>query len=218
MALPKKNSILEQMLLQDINHQPFAIHYPKLDVDFELKAGFIHLLPKFYGRDDEDPHKHLKEFHMVCCTMVLRGVNEDQIKLRAFPLSLEGVAKDWLLYLPDGVVQSWVDLKKLFLLKFFPASRARAISKAIIHIKQSQGEDLYNYWKRFNRLIASYPNLPTPEDVLIKHFYEGLLDTERMWVNVACGGTLRNKTPEEAREVIATMAENRHQFGNLSLG
>ncbi|RYQ85815.1 hypothetical protein HN51_059978 [Arachis hypogaea] len=218
MAIPKKNSILEQMLLPDLNHQPFAIHYPKLDVDFELKDGFIRLLPKFHGRDNEDPHKHLKEFHMLCCTMVLRGVNEDQIKLRAFPLSLEGVAKDWLLYLPDGVVQSWVDLKKLFLLKFFPASRAIAITKALIHIKQSQGEDLYNYFERFNRLIASYPNLPMSEHALIEQFYEGLLDEERMGIDVASGGALRKKTPEEAREVIATMAENRHHFGNLSLG
>ncbi|XLT40935.1 hypothetical protein S245_071500 [Arachis hypogaea] len=56
------------------------------------------------------------------------------------------------------------------------------------------------------------------EHALIEQFYEGLLDEERMGIDVASGGALRKKTPEEAREVIATMAENRHHFGNLSLG
>ncbi|RDX78082.1 hypothetical protein CR513_41699, partial [Mucuna pruriens] len=36
---------------------------------YELKSGLIHLLPKFHGLAGEDPHKNLKEFHMVCSTM-----------------------------------------------------------------------------------------------------------------------------------------------------
>ncbi|RDY06542.1 hypothetical protein CR513_09458, partial [Mucuna pruriens] len=36
---------------------------------YELKSGLIHLLPKFHGLAGEDPHKHLKEFHVVCSTM-----------------------------------------------------------------------------------------------------------------------------------------------------
>ncbi|RDY05614.1 hypothetical protein CR513_10533, partial [Mucuna pruriens] len=36
---------------------------------YELKSGLIHLLPKFHGLAGEDPHKHMKEFHVVCSTM-----------------------------------------------------------------------------------------------------------------------------------------------------
>ncbi|RDX65178.1 hypothetical protein CR513_56181, partial [Mucuna pruriens] len=36
---------------------------------YELKSGLIHLLPKFHGLVGKDPHKHLKEFHVVCSTM-----------------------------------------------------------------------------------------------------------------------------------------------------
>ncbi|RDY10266.1 hypothetical protein CR513_05250, partial [Mucuna pruriens] len=36
---------------------------------YELKFGLIHLLPKFHGLAGEDPHKHLKEFHVVCSIM-----------------------------------------------------------------------------------------------------------------------------------------------------
>ncbi|RDX98692.1 hypothetical protein CR513_18352, partial [Mucuna pruriens] len=39
------------------------------DVTYELKSSLIHLLSKFHGLAGEDPHKHLKEFHVVCSTM-----------------------------------------------------------------------------------------------------------------------------------------------------
>ncbi|KAF1889009.1 hypothetical protein Lal_00042978 [Lupinus albus] len=49
----------------------------------------------------EDPHKHLKEFHIVCSTMKPHDVQEDHICLKAFPHSLEGPEKTgcttWLL-------------------------------------------------------------------------------------------------------------------------
>ncbi|RDX91425.1 hypothetical protein CR513_26598, partial [Mucuna pruriens] len=63
---------------------------------YELKSGLIHLLPKFHGLVGEDPHKHLKEFHVVCSTMRPQGIPEDYIKMKAFPFSLDGAAKDWL--------------------------------------------------------------------------------------------------------------------------
>ncbi|RDX95916.1 Retrovirus-related Pol polyprotein from transposon 17.6, partial [Mucuna pruriens] len=49
---------------------------------YELKSGLIHLLPKFHGLVGEDPHKHLKEFHMVCSTMRPQGIPEDYIKIK----------------------------------------------------------------------------------------------------------------------------------------
>ncbi|GAU10586.1 hypothetical protein TSUD_419610, partial [Trifolium subterraneum] len=61
----------------------------------------------------EDPHKHLKEFQVVCSTPLRpEGITEDHIKLRAFPFSLQGAAKDWLYYLQPNSVTSWADLKK----------------------------------------------------------------------------------------------------------
>ncbi|RDX95020.1 hypothetical protein CR513_22512, partial [Mucuna pruriens] len=66
----------------------------KTSQTYELKSGLIHLLPKFHGLASEDPHKHLKEFHVVCSTMRPQGIPEDYIKMKAFPFSLDGVAKD----------------------------------------------------------------------------------------------------------------------------
>ena len=98
------NRTLKELAAPDVNYQALAIQYPNLDVDFELKSGLIHLLPKFHGLAREDLHKHLKEFHVVCSTMKPQGVDEDHIKLRAFTFSLHGSTKDWLYYLHPGSI------------------------------------------------------------------------------------------------------------------
>ena len=91
-----RNQTLKEFATLDLNQQPLCITFPTLDATttFELKSGLIHLLPTFHGLAGEDPHKHLKELHVVCMSMKPMGVTEDQIKLRAFPFSLKDSAKD----------------------------------------------------------------------------------------------------------------------------
>ncbi|RDX85341.1 hypothetical protein CR513_33485, partial [Mucuna pruriens] len=48
------------------------------------------------GLAGEDPHKHLKEFHVICSTIRPQGILEDYIKMKAFPFFLNRAAKDWL--------------------------------------------------------------------------------------------------------------------------
>ncbi|RDX72096.1 hypothetical protein CR513_48472, partial [Mucuna pruriens] len=78
---------LKELATPYVVYQPWCIQYPQLESaqTYELKSGLIHLLPKFHGLAGEDPHKHLKEFH---------GIPEDYIKMKAFPFSLDGAAKD----------------------------------------------------------------------------------------------------------------------------
>ncbi|RDY08479.1 hypothetical protein CR513_07289, partial [Mucuna pruriens] len=61
---------------------------------YELKSSLIYLLPKFHGLAGEGPHKNLKEFHVLCSTMRLHGILKVYIKMKAFPFSLDEVAKD----------------------------------------------------------------------------------------------------------------------------
>ncbi|XP_027166138.1 uncharacterized protein LOC113766113 [Coffea eugenioides] len=205
---------LRELAAPDLNQQPLCITYPTLEVAFELKSGLIHLLPSFHGLPGEDPHKHLKEFHVVCSTMKPQGVTEEQIKLRAFPFSLADKAKDWLYYLPSGSISTWTDMKKHFLEKFFPASRAASIRKDICGIRQFNGETLHEYWERFKQLCASCPHHQIPDQLFIQYFYEGLSQTDRRIIDAASGGSLVNKTPTEARNLISSMAANAQQFGD----
>ncbi|RDX98274.1 hypothetical protein CR513_18818, partial [Mucuna pruriens] len=140
---------------------------------YELKSGLIHLLPKFHGLVGEDPHKHLKEFHVVCSTMRSWGISEDYIKMKAFPFSLDGAAKDWL-YLQSVLFNTWGDMKRMFLEKFFLASKTATIRKEICGIRKHFGETLHEYWERFNKLCAMCPHRQISEQLLIQYFYEGL--------------------------------------------
>ncbi|RDY10711.1 hypothetical protein CR513_04729, partial [Mucuna pruriens] len=56
-------------------------NYPQLEPaqTYEGKSGLIHLLSKFHGLAGEDPHKHLKEFHVVCSTMKPQGISKEYI-------------------------------------------------------------------------------------------------------------------------------------------
>ncbi|PIN19322.1 hypothetical protein CDL12_08003 [Handroanthus impetiginosus] len=189
---------LRELAAPDLTQQPLCIEYPQLDVPFELKSWLIHLLPTFRGLKNEDPHKHLKELHVVCSSMKPHGVTDEQIKLRAFPFSLADKAKDWLFYLSPGSVRTWTDMVRLFLDKFFPASWATNIRKEICGVKQKDAETLHEYWERFKQLC---------------YFYEGLLPMERRMMDAASGGAAVNKTPTEARNLISTMAANSQQFG-----
>ncbi|KAK7356313.1 hypothetical protein VNO80_15582 [Phaseolus coccineus] len=207
---------LRELAALDISIQIMSIQYSDVDVQCEHKFGLIHLLPKFHGLGGEDPHKHLKEFHTVCTTMKPAGVSEEHIKLKAFPFSLQDVAKDWLYYLWAGSVTSWEGLKILFLEKFFPASRVTSIRKEICRIRQQDRESLYEYWERFKRLCTSCPYHQINKQLLIQYFYEGLMAIDRQMIDVASGGALVDKTPVTARQLIEIMASNNQQSHDLN--
>ncbi|RDY11558.1 hypothetical protein CR513_03749, partial [Mucuna pruriens] len=134
-TMENNDRTLKELATPDVVYQPWCIQCPPLEPaqSYELKSSLIHLLPKFHGlvvKVQSDPHKHLKEFHVVCSTMRPQGIPEDHIKMKAFPFSLDGAAKDWL-YLQPVLFNTWGDMKRMFLEKFFPASRTATIRKKI---------------------------------------------------------------------------------------
>nr|KYP33181.1 hypothetical protein KK1_045989 [Cajanus cajan] len=207
---------LREMAAPDFTYESLCIQYPEEDVPFVLKTRLIHLLPKFHGRAGGDPHKHLKEFHIVCSTMRPHNVPEDHIYLKAFSFSLEDLAKDWLYYLAPGSITSWDDLKRVFLKKFFLASKTTAIWKDISGIRQLTGESLYEYWERFKRLCASCPHHQISEQLLLQYFYEGLNIMDKSMIDAASGGALGDMTPASARGMIEKTASNSQQFNMRS--
>ncbi|KAL3587290.1 hypothetical protein D5086_014157 [Populus alba] len=112
---------------------------PNVDnnVNFKLKSGLIHLLPTFNGLAGEDPHTHFKEFYMVCVGMKPNGVDEEHVKLKAFPFSLKGAVEAWVFSILPGSIGTWNAMKKIFLEKYFLASQVPNIRKEICGIWQS---------------------------------------------------------------------------------
>jgi len=73
------------------------------------------------------------------------GITQGQIRLRAFPFSLQDKTKDWLYYLSPATITTWSQVHKAFLKKFFPASTIGSIRKEKCGIKQMNGETFHEY-------------------------------------------------------------------------
>ncbi|KAA0058334.1 uncharacterized protein E6C27_scaffold409G00180 [Cucumis melo var. makuwa] len=153
-----REKTLRELAEPNEDQRPLCMVIPPTTQPFELKSRLIHLLPIFKGNFGEDPHKHLKGFHMVCDSMRPHDISKEQLNLRAFPFSLTDVAKRWFYYLESGSITTWGSLKKKFLEKFFLASKANNIRKEIYGIRQAFGESLSEYWERFKELCASFPH------------------------------------------------------------
>ena len=72
-------------------------------------------LPNFHGLTNEDPDTFLFEFEILCrgydyCT------NDQRLKL--FPLTLKGAALRWFMSLGGNCIQTWEDMKNIFLKKY----------------------------------------------------------------------------------------------------
>ena len=109
---------LKELATPDVPRQTLGIVFPELEKPLKSNSGFLNLVPKFNGLLGEDPHMHLKEFLVVYSTMRPDRVDEDQVKLRAFPFSLHNLAKEWLYNLPPGTITTWTKLQRYFLEKF----------------------------------------------------------------------------------------------------
>ncbi|RDX98631.1 hypothetical protein CR513_18420, partial [Mucuna pruriens] len=104
-------------------------------------------------------------------------------------------------------------MKRIFLEKFFSASRTATIKKEKCGIRQHSGETLHEYWERFNKLCATCPHHQISEQLLIQYFYEGLTMMDRSMIDDTSGGALIDKMPATARHLISNMARNTQQFG-----
>ena len=81
---------------------------------------------KFCGLPSEDANAHLQHFLELCNTIVSKDVAQASIKLRLFPFSLTGKAKQWF-YKEKEAVNTWDKCSMVFLVKFFPKCKTNAL-------------------------------------------------------------------------------------------
>ena len=93
--------------------------------NYEIKPNLLSLVQQnqFGGSAAEDSGIHLNTFTEICDMMRIKDVDPNAVKLRLFPFSLRGKAKDWLLALPKGTITSWDECTNIFMTKFFPPAK-----------------------------------------------------------------------------------------------
>ena len=77
-----------------------------------------------------------------------------------------------------------------------------------------ENEQLYDTWERFKELLRQCPQRGFSDWEQVRIFYGGVTPTWKALLDAAAGSTLMGKSPEEATEIIETMALNRLTWAN----
>ncbi|GKD61950.1 hypothetical protein Tco_1299459, partial [Tanacetum coccineum] len=95
------------------------------DTHFELKGQFLKELRDntFSGSEHEDANEHIEKVLEIVDLFHIPKITQDQIMLRAFPVSLTGAASRWLRNQPSRPITTWEVLKTKFLNKYCPLAR-----------------------------------------------------------------------------------------------
>ncbi|GJT43117.1 hypothetical protein Tco_0951832 [Tanacetum coccineum] len=90
------------------------------DTHFELKGQFLKELRDntFSGLEHEDANEHTEKVLEIVDIFHIPKVTQDQIMLRAFPVSLTGAASMWLRNQPSGSITTWEERFKELLMKY----------------------------------------------------------------------------------------------------
>ena len=72
-------------------------------------------IPKFEGKNGEDPGDHVTTFHLCCSSYSL---NDNSVQLRLFQHTLIGVVAKWYIELPRVAYGTFSQLVLVFLNKF----------------------------------------------------------------------------------------------------
>ena len=92
---------------------------------YEIKPALLNLVIKeqFSGARTEDDASHLNNFVELCDMQKYKEVENNIIKLKFFPFSLRGRAKEWLLKMPRNIIDSWIKCKDAFIGKYYPPAK-----------------------------------------------------------------------------------------------
>jgi len=79
------------------------------------------------------------------------AVSNDTIMAHLFIHTLKGVTFEWLMKPPAGSIEKWVDLEKLFHLRFFKDDTEVSLP-TLLATKQKKGESIRAFVERFQRM------------------------------------------------------------------
>ncbi|GKD29380.1 hypothetical protein Tco_1240158 [Tanacetum coccineum] len=110
---------------------------------FELKGHFLKKLRDntLSGSDNEDANE--EKVYDIIDLFYIPNITQDQVMLRAFPMSLTRAASRWLRNEPAGSIKTWETLKEKFLIKYCPLAKTAKKMEEINNFQQDPDETLY---------------------------------------------------------------------------
>ncbi|XP_072054262.1 uncharacterized protein [Arachis hypogaea] len=177
-------------------------------------------LPKHFDKPTDmrydgtqDPLEHLTAFE---ARMNLEGVG-DEVRCRAFPVTLAGPAIRWFNGLPQGSIYSFSDISRAFLAQFTTRIAKAKHPINLLGVTQRQGEPTRRYLDRFNDecleidgLTDSVASLCLTNGLLNENFRKHLT-TKSVWTMHEIQTVAKEYINDE--EVSRVVAANKRQSG-----
>nr|GEU32507.1 reverse transcriptase domain-containing protein [Tanacetum cinerariifolium] len=156
---------------------------------------------QFYGLPGDDANKHLDKFLHVTQSIKVNRVTDDALRLYLFPHSLTHHATAWFDYLPRNSINTFEQMAKMFLGKYFPPSMVTKLRNGITKFCQ-RPESLFEAWERYKLSIDRFPNHNMLPVTQIDTFYNGLTLRHRDTINAVARGTFMKRRLEECYDLI----------------
>nr|GEV63470.1 reverse transcriptase domain-containing protein [Tanacetum cinerariifolium] len=142
---------------------------------------------------------------MIQQSIKVNGVTDDALRLYLFPHSLTHHATACFDRLPRNSINTFEQMAKMFLGKYFPPSMVTKLRNEITNFIQRLDESLFAGWERYKLSIDRCPNHNMFLITQIDTFYNGLTLRHRDTINAGAGGTFMKRRPEECYNLIENM-------------
>nr|GFA66013.1 reverse transcriptase domain-containing protein [Tanacetum cinerariifolium] len=167
---------------------------------------------QFHGLPGDDANKHLDKFLHVTQSIKVNGVIDDALRMYLFPHSLTHHATAWFDCLPRNSINTFEQMAKIFLGKYFPPFMVTKLRNEITNFRQRPDESLFEAWERYKLSIDRCPNHNMLPITQIDTFYNGLTLRHRDTINAATGGTFMKRRPEECYDLIENMTAHHNNW------
>nr|GEY38648.1 hypothetical protein [Tanacetum cinerariifolium] len=142
----------------------------------------------------------------------VNGVTDDALRLYLFPHSLTHHATTWFDRLPRKSINTFEQMAKMFLGKYFPPSMVTKLRNEITNFRQRPDESLFEAWERYKLSIDRCLNHNMLPVTQIDTFYNGLTLRHRDTINAAAGETFMKRRPEECYDLIENITAHHNDW------
>nr|GEX36708.1 reverse transcriptase domain-containing protein [Tanacetum cinerariifolium] len=167
---------------------------------------------QFHGLPGDDANKHLDKFLHVTQSIKVNRVTDDALRLYLFPRSLTHHATAWFDRLLKNSINTFDQMVKMFLGKYFPPSMVTKLRNEITNFCQRPDESLFEAWEHYKLSIDRCPNHNMLLVTQIDTFYNGLTLRHRDTINAAAGGTFMKRRPEECYDLIENITAHHNDW------
>jgi hypothetical protein len=121
----------------------------------DLPVNYINNLPRFDGENEKiTVEKHIQNLEDF---LDLYEVEEDDVSIRMFTLSLGGKVKDWFKNLPAASIKKFHQFMQVFLDRWVIRGNVFLVLEEYEHLKRKPRETVQQFSARFNKVYHAIP-------------------------------------------------------------